>query len=434
MRMYDLIEKKRLGGELTDDEIRFLTDGFTKGTIPDYQMSAFLMATVLRGMSHEETVSLTRAMLDSGERIDLSRFGTRSADKHSTGGVGDKTTLAVLPIAASAGVICAKMSGRGLGHTGGTVDKLESVRGYNSSLSPDEFLSQAERIGIALVGQSGNLVPADKKIYALRDVTATVDSIPLIASSIMSKKLASGAHSIVLDVKYGSGAFMKDPESAKKLASEMVSIGKSEGRRVSAFITDMDTPLGRTVGNSIEVLEGISVLRGEGPDDLRSLVIALSGEMISLALGMSREEGRKKAEEMISSRKAYGKFCEWMRAQGADYDGDHPERSFASPAYSFEVKAKRSGYIASMNCENIGKCACMLGAGRTSKDSAIDLSAGLRLLRKTGEYAEIGDTVAVMYSSDPKLFPAAEELFTDSLCFSENEVAHRALIYDVSER
>lgn len=411
MRMYDIIEKKRLAKKLSRDEICFAVSGFTSGDIPDYQMSAFLMASLLNGMDDDETLCLTEAMLDSGDCVDLSDFGDLTADKHSTGGVGDKTTLAVLPIAASCGVICAKMSGRGLGHTGGTIDKLESIRGYNASLSTDSFLSQVRKIGMAVVAQTGNLVPADKKMYALRDVTATVDSIPLIASSIMSKKLASGAHSIVLDVKCGSGAFMKTADDAKKLARAMVDIGKGAGRNTAAYITDMDRVLGSAVGNSVEVEEALDILRGEGPADVREICLALSSSMIAMSQHIDNERAQALARESLDSGKAYEKFTEWVRTQGADFDPDAPEKSFAKAAYVREVKSDTDGYIASCDCEAIGKCACILGAGRVSKDDTIDPAAGLHVLKKTGEHISKGDTLAILYTNAEDTLDSAEKLF-----------------------
>ena len=318
MRFYDIIAKKRHGRALTDEEIDFFFKEYTGGNIPDYQMSALLMAICTMGMSAEETARLTAAIAASGDMVDLSRFGALTADKHSTGGVGDKTTLIVAPLAAALGCKVAKMSGRALGHTGDTVDKLESFPGYNVALSPEEFLDTVERIGLSVVGQSGNLAPADKKLYALRDVTATVDSLPLIASSIMGKKLAAGAHSIVLDVKFGSGSFMKTPESAKNLAEAMVDIGKKNGRAVSALVTNMDSPLGYAVGNILEVKEAIATLRGEGPGDLTEICIALASEMAHLALGIPIETAEAMATEALESGVAYNKFKEWISAQSGE--------------------------------------------------------------------------------------------------------------------
>ena len=318
MRMVDLIEKKRDGGVLTDEEIRFIIEGFTAGAIPDYQMSAFAMTVFYRGMDAHETAVLTDAMMHSGDTIDLSRFGDKSVDKHSTGGVGDKTTLIVAPIVASLGGKMAKMSGRGLGHTGGTVDKLESIPGFRTTLSAEEFMQQVEDVGVAVIGQSGNLTPADKKLYALRDVTATIDSLPLITSSIMSKKLAAGSHSIVLDVKVGSGAFMKTAEDGRKLAESMVTIGKACGRRVTAVMTNMDIPLGYRIGNALEVMEAVDVLRGHGSDDLREVCTALAENMLMLCNGWDEERARAEVAEAVASGKAFETMKKWIAAQGGN--------------------------------------------------------------------------------------------------------------------
>ena len=429
--MYDLIEKKRLGGELSDDEIRFLTDGFTKGTIPDYQMSAFLMATVLRGMSHEETVSLTRAMLDSGERIDLSRFGTRSADKHSTGGVGDKTTLAVLPIAASAGVICAKMSGRGLGHTGGTVDKLESIPGYKTTLTVDEFLHQVEQVGVAVIGQSGNLTPADKKLYALRDVTATIDSLPLITSSIMSKKLAAGAHSIVLDVKIGSGAFMKTLEDGQKLAESMVRIGRACGRNVVAVMSNMDIPLGFYIGNALEVREAVEVLQGHGCPDLTGVCITLAANMLHLCNGWPIEEATKQAQEAISSGRAFEQMKRWIAAQGGDAAVLDNVSLLPQASVQYELKAPQAGYIHHMDAQKIGESSAILGAGRKTKDDVIDPAAGIVLKEKTGAKVEQGQTLAVLHTDRPETLADAERVFLEAIRWGADAPAAQPLIYGI---
>lgn len=429
MRMYDIIEKKRRGASLSREEIYFAVNGFTTGDIPDYQMSAFLMAALLRGMDSGETVCFTEAMLASGGQMDLSEFGERTADKHSTGGVGDKTTLTVLPIAASCGAVCAKMSGRGLGHTGGTVDKLESLSGYNTSLTADAFLLQVRKIGIAVVAQTADLVPADKKIYALRDVTATVDSVPLIASSVMSKKLASGARNIVLDVKCGSGAFMKTPEEAKELARAMVSIGKAAGRRTAAYITDMDRVLGCAVGNALEVAEAVDVLRGGGPQDVRELSIALSAEMIASALFLDDDGAKRLAADALDSGRAYAKFTEWVRAQGADFDPDAPERALKKSAHEREIKAERGGYIYSCDCETVGKSACVLGAGRMTKNDIIDPGAGLRVFAKPGDRIARGDTLAVLYTDSPDTLDEAERLFRLAHTVSDEPPEKRPLIF-----
>ena len=429
MRMYDIITKKKHGEELTDGEIRFFVDGYTRGEIPDYQASALLMAICLRDMSDRETATLTDAMSRSGEMLDLSEFGTLSVDKHSTGGVGDKTTMIVAPIVAAAGAKVAKMSGRGLGHTGGTVDKLESFPGYRTSLPPEEFMAQVRRIGISVIGQSGNLAPADKKIYALRDVTATVDSVPLITSSIMSKKLAAGTHSIVLDVKCGSGSFMKTPEDAERLARSMVRIGKLCGRRVAALITDMDIPLGKAVGNISEVKEAIATLRGEGEPDLCEVCLSLSAAMLHLALGLTAEEARRKAEETLVSGAAYRKFCEWIEAQGGDATLCTKPEKFPVAKYRREVKAARGGYITRMDTERIGLTGVTLGAGRARKEDAIDLTAGISIEKKRGDFVAAGDTLAVLFTSDESRLSAAGAEYLAAVTIGDEAPGHIPLVY-----
>ncbi|MGN1096149.1 MAG: thymidine phosphorylase, partial [Eubacteriales bacterium] len=402
MQMCELIRKKRSGIPLSREEIDFIVDGFTRGEIPDYQMSAFCMAVVFRGMDDRETADLTSAMANSGDMLDLSRFGKFSADKHSTGGVGDKTSLIVGPIVAACGGTFAKMSGRGLGHTGGTVDKLESIKGYKTSLSAESFLSQAEKTGIAIIGQTGNLAPADKKLYALRDVTETVDSIPLIVSSVMSKKIAAGAMNIVLDVKSGSGAFMKDAESAKTLARKMVDIGKACGRNISAVISDMDVPLGYAVGNSLEVKEAIYLLRGGDIPDLREICLALSSELIAMIFGISVKEAEKRAENALISGAAYEKFMEWICAQGAELS-ENGDIIFPNANIKYDVVFEQEGYISHMNAELIGRASSYLGAGRKKKDDLIDLSAGIILKKKTGDHIRKGEVAAEFYTSSKKL-------------------------------
>lgn len=399
MRMYDIIKTKRDGGRLTDGQIRFAVRGYTDGDIPDYQMSALAMAVWFRGMDREETACLTRAIYESGDSVDLSQFGDKTVDKHSTGGVGDKTSVIVLPIVASCGGICAKMSGRGLGHTGGTIDKLEAFPGYKTELSRGEFLRQTSDIGLALIGQSGNLTPADKKLYALRDVTATVDSIPLIASSIMSKKLAAGARSIVLDVKMGSGAFVKTADEARELAGAMVNIGVSLGRNVRALITDMDTPLGYNIGNALEVKEAIEVLKGGGPCDLREICSALAVNMLELSLKISEKEAVSRVTRAIESGAAFNKLCQWIERQGSDRKYAENPALLPSADNVFEVKANKSGYIAHMDAESIGVCASLLGAGRTVKDAPIDLGAGVVMTKKTGDYINAGDVIAYLHTN-----------------------------------
>ena len=408
MRMVDLIEKKRDGGVLTDDEIRFIIKGFTDGSIPDYQMSAFAMTVFYKGMTDHETAVLTDAMMRSGDTVDLSRFGDKSVDKHSTGGVGDKTTLIVAPIVSSLGGKMAKMSGRGLGHTGGTVDKLESIPGYQTTLSADAFMQQVEDVGVAVIGQSGNLTPADKKLYALRDVTATIDSLPLITSSIMSKKLAAGAHSIVLDVKIGSGAFMKTLEDGQKLAESMVRIGKACGRNVVAVMSNMDIPLGFYIGNALEVREAVEVLRGHGCPDLTGVCITLAANMLHLCNGWPIEEATKQAEEAISSGRAFEQMKRWIAAQGGDARVLDDVSLLPQAAVRYELKAPQAGYIHHMDAQKIGESSAILGAGRKTKDDTIDFAAGIVLKEKTGAKVEQGQTLAVLHTNRPETLADAE--------------------------
>ena len=429
MRMYDVITKKKHGEELTDSEIREFITEYTEGRIPDYQVSALMMAIYFKGMCDRETSTLTMAMSTSGDTVDLSEFGTLTVDKHSTGGVGDKTTLVVAPIAASLGCRLAKMSGRGLGHTGGTVDKLESFPGFDTSLSPEKFFAQVREHGIAVIGQSGNLAPADKKLYALRDVTATVDSIPLITSSIMSKKLAAGSNSIVLDVKCGSGAFMREPEDAETLATKMVEIGKRCGRNMAALITNMDIPLGFAIGNSLEVKEAYSILSGAGPADLREVCVELATNMVSLALGYTAEEAREKVLDAIESGKAKAKFTEWIVAQGGDPTLAADPSSLPVSSIKHEVRAISGGYISKMNAEEIGVSSVILGAGRETKDSVIDHSAGIVLVKKLGDKVEIGDTLAVLHTNNKDAIPAAEAKFLGAISMSDEPVEVGKLIY-----
>lgn len=429
MRMYDIILKKRRGEELTDEEIRFFVDGYTRGEIPDYQASAFCMAVCFRGMSESETFSLTKHMMYSGDTVDLSAL-THTVDKHSTGGVGDKTSLIVAPTAASLGLSVAKMSGRGLGHTGGTIDKLESIPGYRTSLTEEEFLNQVKKIGVAVIGQTGNLAPADKKLYALRDVTATVDSLPLIVSSIMSKKLAAGAENIVLDVKYGSGAFMKTPDDAKALASEMVKVGASFGRKVSALITDMDKPLGNCVGNSLEVIEAVKVLRGEENGELYELCVNIVSEMYSLAMGSTHEEALALAENSINSGKAYEKMLEWVSCQGGDVRYIE-ENTLPVGEFARVVRASEGGFISHIDAEKVGMSASLLGAGRISKTDRIDYGAGVMLQKNTGDHVRTGDEIAVMYSSNKDTLDAAEKMFVSAIEYSDTKPNDMPLIYGI---
>ena len=415
MRMYDIIAKKRDGKGLDDAEIRFFVNGYTAGEIPDYQMSALLMAIYFNGMSEQETASLTQYMSMSGDILDLTYFGEASVDKHSTGGVGDKTTLIAAPIAAACGCKVAKMSGRGLGHTGGTADKLESIKGYKTDLSSDEFFNIVNKVGVAVVTQSGNLTPADKKLYALRDVTATVESIPLITSSVMSKKLASGAKNIVLDVKYGSGAFMKTKDDACVLAQSMVNIGKMCGRKTAALITDMNTPLGYAVGNSLEVIEAINVLKGKQKGDIYEISVALAGNMIALSQNITEQEGLKKAKLALDSGMAFLKMREWISAQGGDPDCIDVTSNFETADYCMEIKADTAGFISAMDCEKIGTAAAILGAGRLKKDDKIDLTAGIKLAVKTGDYVSFGESLATLYGNDKDKLKSAAEIYRSSV-------------------
>ena len=431
MRICDIIEKKRDGMALSDKEIAFFTSGVADGSIPDYQSAALLMAMYLRGMNDNETVMLTQAMAHSGEMLDMSRFGSMSVDKHSTGGVGDKTTPVIAPIVAATGCIMAKMSGRGLGHTGGTVDKLESIPGFKTSVAPKEFFEQVRQTGVAVIGSTANLAPADKKLYALRDVTATVDSIPLIASSIMSKKLAAGAHNIVLDVKIGSGAFMKTEEQGRKLAEKMVNIGKSFNRNIAAVITNMDRPLGCAIGNSLEVLEAVSVLKGNEVPDFDRVCVALASTLLSLCYGWSREESEKRVYESIRSGAALAKFREWIFAQGGNTEFIDNPKALGTAKYIIEYKAKGSGYISFMNTEVIGKAAAALGAGREKTTDSVDHTAGIMLKNKTGDKVNIGDTVAVLYTNKEDAEIEASRLISEAIIYSEEKPNEEPLVYGI---
>ena len=416
MRMYDIIHKKREGGELTREELRFFVQGFTRGEIPDYQASALLMAIFFRGMTRRETGDLTLEMAGSGDRVDLSALPGVKVDKHSTGGVGDKTSLIIGPIAAACGVTIAKMSGRGLGHTGGTVDKLESIPGLRTDIPRQEFFDIVKRTGLSIIGQSGNLCPADKKLYALRDVTATVESLPLIASSIMSKKIAAGADAILLDVKVGSGAFMKTLEDSRALAREMVRIGSQVGRQTVALITDMDMPLGRKIGNALEVQEAVEVLSGKGDHRLRSLCLELSANMVYLGRqAETMEEARAKAVEAVRSGGALEKLRQMAEAQGGD--GSYitsPEKFTISPA-CVEIAAPQAGYITRLDAEGCGLAAVELGAGRETKESSIDFGAGIILLKNKGDRVEQGQPIARLYAQSEALCRRGEERFFQAL-------------------
>ena len=431
MRMLDIIEKKRDGKALSDEEIEFFIKGYTKGEIPDYQASALCMAIFFRGMTEKETVTLTMCMARSGDMLDLSRFGNLTADKHSTGGVGDKTTLIVAPIVACLGGIVTKMSGRGLGHTGGTVDKLEAIPGYRTALSEEEFLSQTERIGIAVIGQTGNLTPADKKRYALRDVTATVDSIPLITASIMSKKIAAGSKNIVLDVKYGSGAFMKTTEDAVKLAENMVKIGKGCGRNVTAVLTNMEVPLGSNIGNALEVKEAIDVLRGDQDDELTRVCVVLASEMTAQVKGIGAKEAEALVRGGIKDGSALEKMKEWVAAQGADPLCITDTELLPSAPVAYPVLSDKDGYITKTDAHLIGNAAMILGAGRASKEDSIDPSAGIVLKKKPGDYVKKGDVLCHLHTSDVSKIPDAEKTFRSALSFGDTAPEKQELVYKI---
>ncbi|MBE3563161.1 MAG: thymidine phosphorylase [Hydrogenibacillus schlegelii] len=403
MRMLDLILKKRDGGALTEGEIRFFVDGVVRGTIPDYQVSAFLMAVYFRGMTEAEVAALTEAMRTSGEVLDLSAVPGVKVDKHSTGGVGDKTTLVALPLAAAVGVKAPKMSGRGLGHTGGTIDKLEAIPGFRTALDREAFLRQVDAVGFAVVGQTEGLVPADKALYALRDVTGTVDSIPLIASSIMSKKLAAGADAIVLDVKVGRGAFMPDEASARALAEAMIAIGRRLGKRTHAILTAMDEPLGREVGNANEVAEAIRVLRGEGPADVEEVAVVVAAEMVLLAgLAPDRAAAVAAVREALADGRGLGAFRAFVAAQGGDPAVvDAPEAVLPRPHHRAAVVAWADGVVTALDARAVGEAAMRAGAGRATKDAAIDLAAGVHLRKKTGEIVRRGEVLADVLASRP---------------------------------
>ena len=429
MRMYDVIAKKRDGHELSSEEIYGFIEGYVDGTIPDYQASALLMAIFFNGMNEREILDLTTAMMKSGDQVDLSPIEGIKVDKHSTGGVGDKTSLIVAPIVAACGVKVAKMSGRGLGHTGGTVDKLESIPGFRTDLNEEEFFDVVRKTGISVIGQSGNLTPADKKLYALRDVTATVESIPLIASSIMSKKLAAGSDCIVLDVKTGSGAFMKTVESSVKLAETMVKLGENAGRRTCALITDMDVPLGKNIGNSLEVIEAVDTLKGKGPEDLTHEALYLAANMLELAGKGYEDTCMKLAQSVIDDLSALNCLKEMVKAQHGDVSVIEDTDNFTKAKYSFEVKADRAGYIAHMDTEGCGIASMMLGAGRETLDSKIDMAAGIIIEKKTGDRVEIGDVLATLYADDEKLFDKAEQKYKESLVMSDEAVKRNPLLY-----
>ncbi len=433
MRMYDIIQKKRNGGALSEAEIKWFIEGYVAGEIPDYQVAALCMAIYFQGMNLEETASLTFAVRDSGECLDFSEINGLRVDKHSTGGVGDKTSLVVAPIVASLGVKVAKMSGRGLGHTGGTIDKLESIKGFNTDIPVDEFKNIVNEVGIAIVGQNATLAPADKLLYALRDVTATVDSLPLIVSSIMGKKLAADDDCIVLDVKTGSGSFMKTPEKSRELAEWMVEIGKRAGKRMRALITDMDRPLGFAIGNSLEVIESIRTLQGNGPQDLTELCIALSANILHLAEKGTLQECEEMAKKAISDGTALDTFAKMVKAQGGDEKWIYNPELFPKAKYSFVVKAQESGYIAKVDTESYGVASLLLGAGRNTKEDVIDSSAGIVLCVKTGDYVERGTPIATLYSNKENSFALAAKRLLSATVITEEKPQEKPLILDIVE-
>lgn len=429
MRMYDIIVKKRNGEALTDEEIAFFVKGYTDGSIPDYQASALLMAIYFQGMTEHETSSLTMEMAHSGDMLDLSAIKGKKADKHSTGGVGDKTSLVLTPLAAAIGIPVAKMSGRGLGHTGGTIDKLESFPGFTTGISEETFIHNVNTIGIAIAGQTKNMAPADKKLYALRDVTGTVDSIPLIASSIMSKKLAAGADVIVLDVKTGSGAFMKTEEDSIKLAEEMVKIGNNVGRKTLAVISDMDEPLGYAVGNAIEVKEAIDTLNGHGPADLLELCLTI-GSLMAMGTGKadSVEEARKLLLEKLNDGSALKKFAEFVEAQGGDSAPVFNTELLPQASIVREVTSPVDGYVSHIESDRVGISAMKLGGGRETKESAIDLSVGILINKKVGDSVKKGEKIATLYANDNAKLEAALSELEQSYSYSQTPVERPELI------
>ncbi|AEH54654.1 pyrimidine-nucleoside phosphorylase [Heyndrickxia coagulans] len=431
MRMIDIIEKKRNGKELATEEINFFVKGYTEGTIPDYQASALAMAIYFQDMSDREIADLTMAMVHSGETLDLSAIHGIKVDKHSTGGVGDTTTLVLAPLVAALGVPVAKMSGRGLGHTGGTIDKLESIQGFHVEITTDQFIDLVNREKVAIIGQTADLAPADKKLYALRDVTATVDSIPLIASSIMSKKIAAGADAIVLDVTTGAGAFMKNEEDAIRLAETMVRIGNHVGRKTMAVISDMSQPLGYAIGNALEVKEAIDTLKGEGPEDLTELVLALGSQMVVLAgKATTLEEARNMLKEAIASGAGLAKFKKFVANQGGDPSViDHPEK-LPQAKYAIDLPAITSGYVSQMVADQIGVAAMMLGAGRATKEDKIDFAVGIVLRKKVGDRVEAGEPLATIYANREAVEDVKEKIYdniTISDHFEEPKLIHKII-------
>lgn len=430
MRMYDVILKKRNGGELTEAEIRYFVLGFAKGEIPDYQMAALMMAIWFKGMNIRETLQLTEAMIDSGERIDLSAIGGIKVDKHSTGGVGDKTSIVLTPLVAAAGVPVAKMTGRGLGHTGGTIDKLECFEGFSVNMDQAQFIDRVNRIGIALAGQTKALVPADKMIYALRDLTATVDNLSLIAGSIMSKKLASGADAIVLDVKTGSGAFMSEPTDAFELARIMVDLGQQSGKRTTALITDMDQPLGLGIGNALEIKEAIDTLKGGGPADLKALVMELGSRMLVFGgKADSVPHAKTQLQSLIDSGAAFDKLKVFIAEQGGNpAQADNPDL-LPDASNVVEMTATESGYITSLNAQTVGLASMMLGAGRETKESQLDLGAGILLAKKKGDHVEAGEVLATLYTNSPDKLQGAMNRMEGAYAFSATAGTNNPLIF-----
>ena len=433
MRMYDIILKKRANLPLSDEEIRFVIDGYVKGEIPDYQVSALLMTIVFNGMNARELGTLTLAMAQSGNMVDLSNIDGITVDKHSTGGVGDKTTLIIAPLVAACGGKVAKMSGRGLGHTGGTIDKMESIPNLKVSLEQDAFINQVNKIGLAVIGQSEGLAPADKKLYALRDVTGTVDSIPLIASSVMSKKLASGAQAILLDVKVGSGAFMKNIEDASELAKAMVDIGKENGRSVKAILTDMDRPLGHAIGNALEIREVIDTLKGHGPEDLTHECIIMAAHMLVLSHMCDYETALNRVQQALDSGAALERLRLMIEAQGGDSRVIDDDRVLTIGKFTYDVTSPQDGYITHMNTEQCGIASVMLGAGRTIKDGPIDYSAGIVMHKKTGDSVTVGESIATLYASDESLFTNAAQTYLEAITIGNTAPKVVDTILDIVE-
>ena len=433
MRMYDIILKKRANLPLSDKEIRFVIDGYVNGEIPDYQVSALLMTIVFNGMNARELGTLTLAMAQSGNMVDLSNIDGITVDKHSTGGVGDKTTLIIAPLVAACGGKVAKMSGRGLGHTGGTIDKMESIPNLKVSLEKDAFINQVNKIGLAVIGQSEGLAPADKKLYALRDVTGTVDSIPLIASSVMSKKLASGAQAILLDVKVGSGAFMKNIEDARELAKAMVDIGKENGRSVKAILTDMDRPLGHAIGNALEIREVIDTLKGHGPEDLTHECIIMAAHMLVLSHMCDYETALNRVQQALDSGVALERLRLMVDAQGGDSRVIDDESILTIGQFTYDVIAPQDGYITHMNTEQCGIASVMLGAGRTVKDGPIDYSAGIVMHKKTGDAVSMSERIATLYASDESLFTNAAQTYLAAITIGNTAPKVVDTILDIVE-